>query len=108
MFTRRLVIYPNAPQKIQELSNGEEYFKLQSTKALYEAMCKYRDSVFPYYMELNHDIVTEELKDKLIELHYECFDCVYQLLKSGESMWENAVLKVADIAIKLIQNAISK
>lgn len=108
MFTRRLVIYPNAPQKIRTLYNEGEYFASPDTKALYEAMCKYRDLVFPYYMELNRDIVTDDLKELLIWLHYECFEQVYQLLKAGDSDWENAVNIKSNRAISTICDAISK
>lgn len=82
MFTRRLIVYPNVSKKIRELRISDNYFVKPSTQLLYEAMSKYRDEVFPKYMTLNRDIITDEIVNLLIECHYNCFYNVYDALKN--------------------------
>ena len=60
IFTRRLVLYPNASPKIQELFKNEEYFQHEDVGKLFDAMVKYRDRVFPYFIQLNREIATDE------------------------------------------------
>lgn len=91
IFTRRLVLYPNASEKIQKLFENESYFKDNKVKMLYEAMVKYRDKVFPFYIELNRDVVTDEIVKKIQNFHFKCFDDIYVALKNDNVSYEETL-----------------
>lgn len=84
IFTRRLVIYPNAPHKIQELDFGDKYFKYSKTQDLYEAMEKFRDAVFPIFMSLNREIASNSMVDSIINEHYHCFYETYEAIRNDQ------------------------
>jgi len=108
MFTRRLLIYPNVSQKIRNLQNFEHSFVQLPTKLLYDAMSKYRDAIFPQYVNLNRKSVTEELKYELIKCHYDCFYTVYKTLKTVDNncniVIDNFVNKASKILFESLQN----
>lgn len=83
IFTRRLVLYPNASPKIQALFQGDEYFQNKDVGKLFDAMVKYRDSVFPYFIQLNREVATDEAVKIIQDLHFGSFDSVYQALKEN-------------------------
>lgn len=83
IFTRRLVLYPNASSKIQELFKNEYYFQHEDVGKLFDAMVKYRDSVFPYFIQLNREIATDEAVAHIQNLHFNSFDDIYQAIKEG-------------------------
>lgn len=91
IFTRRLVLYPNASPKIQELFKGNKYFQHENVKELYESMVKYRDGVFPYYMKLNKEIVNEEIVKKIQNFHFDSFDNIYEALKEKNSNYNEVI-----------------
>lgn len=91
IFTRRLVLYPNASPKIQELFKGDKYFQHKNVEELYESMVKYRDGVFPYYMKLNRKIVNDEIVKKIQEFHFDSFEDVYQALKREDPNYNEIV-----------------
>lgn len=88
IFTRRLVLYPNASRKIQELFKSDKYFQHENVEELYESMVKYRDGVFPYYMKLNRDLVDDEIVKKIQNFHFDSFDSIYQSLKREDSNYK--------------------
>lgn len=106
MFTRRLVIYPNAPEKIRALQIYQEYFAYSSTKVLFDAMSRYRDLIFPMYIKLNKDLVNDELKSRLIQLHFDCFYQVYDIIKRGGADVDECVDKYARTATNFISKVI--
>lgn len=83
IFTRRLVLYPNASSKIQELFKNEYYFQHEDVGKLFDAMVKYRDSVFPYFIQLNKEIATDKAVEHIQNLHFSSFDEIYQAIKEG-------------------------
>lgn len=83
IFTRRLVLYPNASPKIQELFKNEDYFQHEDVEKLFDAMVKYRDSVFPYFIQLNRKIATDEVVQQIQNFHFSSFDSIYQALKEN-------------------------
>ena len=107
IFTRRLVLYPNASEKIQKLFENNEYFKDSNVKLLYNAMVEYRDKVFPFYIKLNRNIVNEEIVEKIQEFHFNCFDNVYNALKNGDELYEevlkNSITETENYIKKLIK-----
>lgn len=86
IFTRRLVLYPNASQKIKALFENKNYFMDNKVKILYDSMVKYRDEVFPLYIQLNKNIVNETNVKVIQDYHFKCFDEIYQILKDGEDI----------------------
>ena len=91
IFTRRLVLYPNASEKIQELFKGDKYFQHEDVSKLFDAMVKYRDSVFPYFIQLNREIATDEVVERIQNLHFGSFDSIYQSLKENDPEYESIV-----------------
>ena len=83
IFTRRLVLYPNASSKIQELFKNEYYFQHEDVGKLFDAMVKYRDSVFPYFIQINKEIATDKAVEHIQNLHFSSFDEIYQAIKEG-------------------------
>ncbi len=83
IFTRRLVLYHNASPKIQELFKNEYYFQHEDVGKLFDAMVKYRDSVFPYFIQLNREIATDEAVQHIQNLHFVSFDNIYQAIKKN-------------------------
>ena len=89
IFTRRLVLYPNASPKIQALFEREKYFENESVGQLYDSMVRYRDQVFPYYIQLNRDIVDDEIVDKIQGLHFDSFYQIYDALKREDDSFKS-------------------
>ena len=106
MFTRRLMIYPDASQKIKELQITEDYFTQQPTKLLYNAMSKYRDEVFPEYVSLKRSNVNEELKSKIIKCHFDCFYAVYDMLKVNGNISEDLIDQFINQAKNIISQSL--
>lgn len=91
IFTRRLVLYPNASPKIQELFKDEKYFQHKNVGKLFDAMVKYRDSVFPYFVQLNREVATNEAVQRIQNLHFDSFDSIYNALKAQDSEYDKIV-----------------
>lgn len=102
IFTRRLIVYPNASQKIRELQINEDYFTHLPTKLLYNAMSKYLDLIFPKYINLNRNLITEELKNKLIQCHFDYFYTAYDMLKTTGNISGTVLEQFANHATKIL------
>lgn len=91
IFTRRLVLYPNASPKIQELFKNEYYFQHEDVGKLFDAMVRYRDNVFPYFIQLNREISSNEAVRHIQNLHFNSFDSIYQAIKESNSNYGEIV-----------------
>ena len=91
IFTRRLVLYPNASQKIQDLFKRDTYFENDDVSKLYDSMVKYRDSVFPYYISLNRNIVNDDIVSTIENYHFNSFYDIYKSLKKDDNSYKEIV-----------------
>lgn len=91
IFTRRLVLYPNASPKIQELFKNEDYFQHKDVEKLFDAMVKYRDNVFSYFIQLNREIATDKAVQEIQNLHFSSFDNIYQALRENNPNYGEVV-----------------
>lgn len=108
IFTRRLVLYPNASEKIQELFKNDKYFQHDEVGNLFDAMVKYRDSVFPYFVELNRDICSDEVVKRIEDFHFGSFDSIYQALKEKNPSYGDVVDESIEKTNSYIKTLIKK
>ena len=52
---------------------------------MYDAMVKYRDSVFPYYISLSREIVDDDSVRKIQNYHFDCFYNTYLAIKNNHN-----------------------
>jgi len=64
----------------------EKYFDHLSTRCLYAGLAQYRDEVFPTYYHLMKQSTqfTDPERNRLIQLHLDFFDTLYQAVKLGQ------------------------
>lgn len=91
IFTRRLVLYPSASKKIRDLFLNPTYFCDANTRKLYEAMIRYRDAVFPYYIRLNKSLVVDKDIETIQEYHFQSFYKVYNTLQRGDDNYNYVI-----------------
>ena len=108
IFTRRLVLYPNASPKIQELFKNEEYFQHEDVGKLFDAMVKYRDSIFPYFIQLNKEVATDKAVQRIQNLHFRSFDSIYQALKEKNPNYGEVVDKSIECTNTYVKSLIKK
>lgn len=108
IFTRRLVLYPNASPKIQELFRNEKYFQHEDVDRLYNAMVKFRDNVFPYFIKLNKEIATDDVVQKIQNLHFNSFDSIYKAIKENNSDYDEVVNENIEITKSYVKSLVKK
>lgn len=108
MFTRRLVLYPNASDKIKKLFENEKYFINEDVELLYETMVRYRDQVFPFYIQLNKNIVNDEIVKEIQNFHFECFDKMYNAISSKNPSYKSILNDCISTANNYIKKLLSE
>ena len=95
MFTRKLILLPgiqvgsvNQDWELPDWdppSQEPPYFGEPKTKLLYDGMVWFRDTIFPLYQQIYHEnIITDALRQNLIENHFAAFYQVAARIISGQ------------------------
>lgn len=105
IFTRRLVFYPDASDKVMSMQN-DCYFRNPQTQQLFSAMERYRDLVFPWCLKLNRKASTDELCNSIINNHFEFFEVMYNDIIRNEN--NNSLIDFyAEKTISFIKKALT-
>lgn len=105
MFTRTLMILPDEKTKIRDNKIHRGDFKHKDTELLYDILVTFRDRIYKLYADVDKNKITDIIRSRVINLHYEFFYCVYKKIMIKEynhfqddiEMYYNRIKKEIDI-----------
>lgn len=84
MFTRTLMDLPSETQKMKDNRIKKGAFADSHTEKLYYSLVYFRDSLYPIYGEVDKCLITDEIRNSVIDKHFEFFYKLYDLVIHDE------------------------
>lgn len=109
MFTRTLMDLPSDKQAMKNNQITSGFFKNEKTEKLYYSLVEFRDLVYPLYAEVDKKLITEQIRNKIVEAHFDYFYELYDFIVNDNENLELGMLKDKFVArIRNITNRIKR
>ena len=105
MFTRTLTDLPSDKRSMKNNQITKGFFENKKTERLYFSLVEFRDLLYPLYAEVDRKLITEQIRNKIVEAHFDYFYELYNLITKENENMELGMLK--DKFVARISNIIS-
>ncbi len=92
MFTRTLMDLPSDKHAKKNNQITSNFFENKKTEKLYYSLVEFRDLLYPLYAEIDRKLITEQIRNKIVEAHFDYFYELYDLIVN-----ENESVKLEDM-----------
>jgi len=84
MFTRTLMDLPSDRQKMKDNRVFQTDFTDPCTGKLYNILVQFRDYLYPFYGRVDRNLITDEIRDEVVDEHFAFFYELYEQIKEDE------------------------
>ena len=96
MFTRTLMDLPSDKHAKKNNQITSNFFENKKTEKLYYSLVEFRDLLYPLYAEIDRKLITEQIRNKIVEAHFDYFYELYDLYGEDNSIWDSYINKKID------------
>ncbi len=93
MFTRTLMELPSDKQVMKDNKVNYDFFNDRKTEKLYYLLVEFRDLIYPLYADITRDLITDQIRNIIINLHFDYFYDIYDAVCEEKEDFEFDCIK---------------